>query len=125
MTRSIVERTKRLEFSPKTKREAYELRGGVCPGLIEIKSTCGRPIEEYDHIKRCEIEPDNSLENCRPLCKVCHAIKTTMDAKAAAKCRRLRKETKASRKPKAKIRSRGFPTKEERQAMKARYEERR
>ncbi len=111
----------RLEFTPKTKREAYELRGGVCPGLIEIKSTCGRPIECYDHIKRCEIEPDNSLENCRPLCKVCHAIKTAMDSKAAAKGRRLRKETKKSQRPKAKIKNRGFLSKEERQAIKERY----
>lgn len=86
--------TRRLEFSERTKREAFALRGGVCPGLIEIKSTCGRPIEEYDHIMRNEIKPDNSLENCRPLCKVCHAIKTVMDAKAAAKGRRMRGETK-------------------------------
>jgi hypothetical protein len=111
----------RLEFSAKTKREAYELRGGVCPGLIEIKSTCGRPIEEYDHIMRCEIEPDNSLANCRPLCNVCHSIKTAMDAKAAAKGRRLRKETKKSQKPKAKIPSRPFPTPEETKAIKERY----
>lgn len=112
--------SKRLEFSEKTKRAAHDLRGGVCLGLIEIKSTCGRPIEEYDHIKRCEIEPDNSLENCRPLCKICHAIKTVMDAKAAAKGRRLRKETKKSQRPKAKIRSAGFLSPEKRKEIKDR-----
>lgn len=110
---------KRLEFSEKTKREAFALRGGVCPGLIEIRSTCGRPIEQYDHIKRCEIEPDNSLENCRPLCALCHRIKTAMDAKAAAKGRRMRKETKKSQRPKAKLRSAGFMPKEKREEIKA------
>ncbi len=119
------ERTSRLEFSAKTKREAYKLRSGVCQGLIEIKTTCGRPIEEYDHIMRCEIKPDNSLENCRPLCKVCHAIKTAMDAKAAKKGRHIRKETKKSQKPKSKIRSRPFPTPEQRKAAKQKYEARR
>jgi 5-methylcytosine-specific restriction endonuclease McrA len=107
---------KRLEFSAKTKREAYALRGGVCQGLVEIKTTCGRPIQEYDHIMRCEIKPDNSLENCRPLCKVCHAIKTAMDAKAAKKGRHIRRETKKSQKPKAKIRSRNTLSKEAREA---------
>jgi hypothetical protein len=91
--------TKRLEFSPATKRKAYELRGGKCPGLIELKMPCGKDLAEdceYDHIKRCEIEPDNSLENCRPLCRIHHAIKTVMDAKDAARGRNIRRETKKS-----------------------------
>lgn len=112
--------TKRLEFTSATKRKAYELRGGKCPGLIELKIKCGRDLSEgveYDHIKRCEIEPDNSLENCRPLCKAaCHKIKTAMDAKQAAKGRRLRGENKPKRK--AKIQSRGFPSKQERERAK-------
>jgi 5-methylcytosine-specific restriction endonuclease McrA len=112
--------TTRAEFSEKTKREAHALRNGICPGLIEIKSTCGRPIEEYDHIMRCEIKPDNSLANCRPLCAVCHSIKTAMDAKAAKKGRLLRKETKKSRAPKAKIPNRPFPTPAVRKALKER-----
>ena len=64
---------------------------------------------EYDHIMRNEIKPDNSLDNCRPLCPTCHAIKTVLDAKAAAKGRHIRRETKKSQKPKARIRSAGFP----------------
>ena len=125
---SILPRTKRKEFSEATKRKAYELRGGKCPGLIELKMECGKDLSEdceYDHIKRCEIEPDNSLENCRPLCKVHHAIKTAMDAKQAAKGRRLRKETKKSQRPKAKIHSRNTLTKEERDKAKKWLEARR
>jgi hypothetical protein len=117
----------RKEFSEKTKREAYELRNGMCPGLVEIRSTCGRWLGhgcEYDHIKRCEIEPDNSLANCRPLCPICHAIKTVLDAKSAAKGRLIRKETKASQRPKAPIRSRNTLTKEERLRAKKIYEAR-
>lgn len=102
---------KRLEFSEATKREAYRLRGGKCPGLVEIRMPCGKDLEgdcEYDHIKRCEIDPDNSLENCRPLCRKCHAIKTAIDKKAMWKGRRLRGETKKSQRKKPKIKSRGF-----------------
>lgn len=117
--------SKRLEFSEAIKRKAYDLRGGRCPGLVEIKLTCGRSLVyevEYDHIMRNEIKPDNSLDNCRPLCPTCHAIKTALDAKAAAKGRRIRRETKKSQKPKARIRSAGFPSPEKRREMKDRYE---
>lgn len=100
--------TGRLEFSDATKRADYERRGGICGGLIELKMTCDQPIAEYDHIKRNEIEPDNSLANCRGLCRAHHLIKSRLDAAAAAKGRKIRRETKKSQKPKAKIRSRGF-----------------
>jgi len=120
--------TKRLEFSLATKRKAYELRGGKCPGLIELKMPCGKDLSddcEYDHIKRNEIKPDNSLENCRPLCRNHHLVKTAMDAKQAAKGRRLRDENKPKRKKAwptgGKIQSRGFPSKEERREMKEKY----
>jgi hypothetical protein len=113
--------SERLEFSPATKRKAYELRGGKCAGLIEIKVSCDAPIEEYDHIKRCEIAPDNSLANCRPLCKLHHLIKTRMDQADAKKGRAIRRETKKSQKPKAKIRNgRKLPTKADKEAWLAR-----
>jgi hypothetical protein len=91
--------TERAEFSTLTRMKAL-LKYTTCPGLVEIKMTCGRPLGEgveFDHIKRCEITPDNSVENCRPLCPVCHRIKTTLDAKAAAKGRRIRGENKPKR----------------------------
>ena len=89
--------TSRAEFSDATKRKAMELCNGICRGLVELKMNCDQPAVEVDHIKRCEIEPDNSLENARPLCRMHHLIKTRMDAAAAKKGRKIRKETKASR----------------------------
>lgn len=121
---ALSEKLARLEFSEKTKRAAYALRGGMCPGLVEINTTCGAPLAEdceYDHIKRCEIEPDNSLENCRPICPPCHKIKTNRDAKCAKKGRKIRGETKKSRAPKAKIRGRGFASPEERARIRKKY----
>jgi hypothetical protein len=97
-----------------------EARGGICAGLIELKMTCDQPAVEVDHIKRCEIEPDNSLDNARPLCRAHHLLKTRMDQAAAKKGRHIRRETKKSQKPKARIRSAGFPSPEKRQELKQR-----
>lgn len=104
--------TERAEFTTLSKLKAMA-RYIRCPGVIEIKRKCGNRLGalayiEFDHIKRCEIEPDNSPENCRPLCHECHAIKTILDAKSAAKGRRIRGENKPKEsKP---IRSAGFQT---------------
>lgn len=122
---------KRAEFTQKTKLEAMA-RYLRCPGVPEKQRKCGKPFGklediEFDHIKRDEIDHDNSPENCRPLCQECHDLKTNgtgatsagSDKHMAAKGRRLRGETK--RGPKAKIRSRPFPTPEERQALREKY----
>ena len=91
----------RAEFTTLTKLRAMA-RYIRCPGVFELGIKCGNPLGrldniEFDHIKRNEIEPDNSPENCRPLCRDCHAAKTTRkDAYEAAKGRLIRKETKAS-----------------------------
>lgn len=118
----MTERTpprKRKEFTQKTKLEAM-VRYLRCPGLVERRLVCGKPFGklsdvEFDHIKRDEIDGDNSPENCRPLCEECHRLKTSgngatsagSDTHMAAKGKRLRGETGAGRK-KAKIRSAGF-----------------
>jgi len=111
----------RAEFSEATKRKDYERRAGICGGLIELKMTCDQPIAEYDHIKRNEIEPDNSLENCRGLCRAHHLLKNKLDTLDAKKGRHVRKETKKSHKPKAKIQSRGFMPKEKRRELRERH----
>jgi hypothetical protein len=106
--------TKRAEFTTATKLKAT-MRYLTCPGVYELRIVCGKPLSEgaeWDHIKRCEIEPDNSPENARPLCRNCHLAKSAMDAKQAAKGRRLRGENKPKRK--AKIQSRNTLSKEER-----------
>ena len=133
--------TKRLEFSPKTKvlaclRYYPELKHYAegltnekatallpdllkqikCVGLSELRLKCFATPVEIDHIMRCEIKPDNSPENGRPLCRTCHKIKSARDAMEAAKGRRLRNENKPKRK--AKIQSRGFPSPEEQEKAK-------
>jgi 5-methylcytosine-specific restriction endonuclease McrA len=130
MTSSIVQRTKhrkRSEFTLKTKLEAMA-RYLRCPGVFELGITCGKKLGslkelQFDHVKRCEIEPDNSVENCRPLCVECHALKTKKkDVLEAKKGRHARRETKKSRRPKAKIYSAGFLPKEQRKQIKKRIE---
>ena len=95
---------KRAEFSLRTKLEAM-VRYLRCPGLPEKGITCGRKFGtlsevEFDHIAREEATQDNSVENCRPLCKECHRIKTSgtkatsagSDVHMAAKAKRIRKK---------------------------------
>jgi hypothetical protein len=100
--------TKRSEFTTLTKLKAMA-RYIRCPGVPELGIKCGKKFGslaeiEFDHLKRCEIDPDNSPENCSPKCKDCHRAKTIKkDAFEAKKGRRIRRETKQSQKPKAKI----------------------
>jgi hypothetical protein len=103
-----------------------------CVGLFEINLKCSASLAtgaEFDHIKRNKVEPDNSVANCRPLCgRACHKIKSARDKREDAKNRSIRCETKASQQKAAmkgkhfrtgaKIQSRGFPSPEERRAVK-------
>lgn len=117
---------KRSEFTTLTKLRAI-VRYLRCPGVFELGIKCGKPLGrleeiEFDHIKRCEIEPDNSPENCRPLCPECHLLKTTKkDVVEAKKGRHIRRETKKSQRPKAKIHSPGFKSPEEVRRIKAKF----
>jgi hypothetical protein len=110
----------------------YLLKHMTCPGLFEINLKCKVNLGsgcQFDHIMRNEIKPDNSVENCRPSCPACHGLKTVkIDALGAARGRSLRRETKKSQQKAAmkgkhfrtgaKIQSRGFPSPEERRAVK-------
>ena len=79
--------TSRREFSPKTKRMAFERSKGMCEG-------CGITLErkrpEYDHRDADYFSKDNSLENCAVLCQPCHRAKTNRDIKIIAKTKRIR-----------------------------------
>lgn len=114
----------RKEFTTLAKLKAI-VRYVRCPGVFELGIKCGEKFGsldevEFDHIMRNEIKPDNSPENARPLCKSCHAQKTgKKDTLEAKKGRRMRKETKKSQRPKAKLRSAGFMPKEKREEIKA------
>ena len=92
--------TRRNEFTPKTKRLARERSGGTCEvHLIDkdlrkvwysaLPLTCNRPIADVDHIVPEHAGGGRDLKNAACLCKPCHAIKTVVDVKTAAKLRRL------------------------------------
>ena len=66
--------TKRNEFSAKTKAAVRERSGGICEA-----EGCTNPAAEIDHTEECwenEEGGDNSLENAKHLCLVCHKAKT-------------------------------------------------
>ena len=115
--------TTRSEFTTLTKLKAM-MRYARCPGVFELGIKCGKKLgslsdAQFDHIMRNEIKPDNSPENCRPLCVECHALKTKKkDTLEIVKGRHIRKETIKSQQPKAKIQSRNTLSKEYRAEMK-------
>jgi hypothetical protein len=77
----------RLEFTSRTKREAYARSKGVCechllagvPGIV--RGGCGTPLTPlagiyYEHINQAFVRDDNSLGNCAVLTRTCWTIKT-------------------------------------------------
>jgi 5-methylcytosine-specific restriction protein A len=78
----------RLEFSRRTKRDAFARCKGHCEG-------CGFKLREghfhYDHVKPTGwLEGDATLENCEVLCALCHERKTAREAGDKAKSDRIR-----------------------------------
>ncbi len=75
----------RAEFSAQTKRDAWDRAGGICEAVGEMY---GLPDEircmwdlnlgvHYDHDDPDANSKDNSLENCRCLCRPHHLFKTS------------------------------------------------
>ena len=90
----------RKEFSKRTKREAFARSGGFCES-----ADCGMPFSpsnpvEYDHVTEAYFDGDNSLENCKAICKACHKAKTRKQAPVIAKSRRIRETAAGVRKKK-------------------------
>lgn len=79
----------RHEFSARTKVLAFERANGrceKCSARLSVGNT------EYDHEIADRIGGENSLENCRVLCRTCHATKTKKDRKVIAKTERNRRK---------------------------------
>ncbi len=94
-------RSKRNDFSRKTKREAWERAGGVCEarrlwwaGAEHFEYLCTAKLGPvgniyYEHIIPDRIGGKNTLDNCAVLCRNCWKIKTAKyDQPKAAKTRR-------------------------------------
>jgi len=89
----------RLEFTAKTKREAYERSGGVCEchlvPMLKRRKGCGQRLVDgrirYEHILPDAIAQDNSLDNCAVLSMGCWREKTdTYDRPTIAKANHTR-----------------------------------
>lgn len=91
--------TRRREFSPDTKRAAYERSGEICechrvPALRRPQG-CGVRLRSghfnYEHIQQNALGGDNDLENCAILVRTCWREKTdTVDLPLIAKNNRQR-----------------------------------
>ena len=88
----------RLEFTAKTKRQAYERSGGICechliPWLNRPKG-CGASLRAtvyYEHVIPDGIAKNNDLENCAALCLTCWREKTdAYDRKVISKSNHTR-----------------------------------
>ena len=94
----------RIEFSRKTKRDAFARAEGRCEWKDADGERCNVRLYpgnvEYDHALSAELGGDASLGNCQVLCKTHHrAFKTPQDLKTIAKSNRIRdKHTGAMKK---------------------------
>ena len=101
--------SKRMEFSRKTKAQAFERCGGNCEG-------CGARLKtgeaEYDHTIPCALGGDNSLSNCQVLCIPCHRGengKTANDIRVIRKADRSRDKQNGAIQPKSPLAGRKSP----------------
>lgn len=82
---------KRLEFSKKTKRLAWERADGRCEmawGGERCNAKLFSGNTEYDHILECARGGANDLGNCVVSCAPCHRLKTKKNRPAVDKTRR-------------------------------------
>lgn len=89
----------RLEFTNKTKRQAFERSNGFCEcarvPMLNRPLGCGMQLLDgrvrYEHVVPAELTRDNSLDNCAALTMACWREKTdTYDLPTIAKSNRVR-----------------------------------
>ena len=92
-------RSRRLEFTAATKRDAFSRSGGVCEchriHWLKRPDGCGVKLVaggiRYEHINPDAIRQDNSLDNAAVLCKICWLEKSARyDLPTIAKSNRTR-----------------------------------
>jgi 5-methylcytosine-specific restriction enzyme A len=77
----------RLEFSKKTRLEAFVRAGGHCEKCSAYLSPGNL---EYHHEKECTFGGSNDSSNCIVVCKACHRLITGQRAAVIAKSNRQR-----------------------------------
>jgi 5-methylcytosine-specific restriction endonuclease McrA len=109
----------RQNFTPKTKAAIRERSQGRCevhlvphcmyPALPE---TCSRPGAEVDHITPDVFDGGNQPGNGAFLCETCHKIKTYTDNREAKKSNRVKGNSQADKRTRAKAegKHRGWPS---------------
>lgn len=106
--------TKRLEFARTTKVKRFDFAKGCC-------EYCGLKLQvggvEFHHQKEAEDGGDNSFENCRALCKPCHAVVTKAFVQRIRKADRQKAVHVGAKRPAGTIRSPGFARKERREKL--------
>lgn len=100
----------RLEFTAKTKRQAYARSRGICEcHLVEVlrrPDGCGAKLTDgrirYEHILQDDIRQDNSLDNCAVLDLACWREKTDKhDLPVIAKANRIRDRARGIKRSRA------------------------
>jgi 5-methylcytosine-specific restriction protein A len=97
---------KRRNFTARTKAAEYEAARGLCRACWSTVVAVN--AGEYDHIIPTSVGGDNSLVNCKLLCRPCHSRKTKLDRREIDKTRRILKKAAGKYKPKRKMKSRPF-----------------
>ncbi len=85
---------------------------GACQESLVWSLRDGRPIYGPmvdEHVIPLELGGSNDLTNRALFCVACAKAKTHADRKAIHKAARIRRRLEGDERPKAKIRSRGFP----------------
>lgn len=90
---------KRVEFSSKTRAEAFLRCNGKCEAC---KAALKLGEGEYDHVIPYAISEDSTLANCQVLCVPCHrgaGAKTAQDQKDISKAKRREADHFGTKKP--------------------------
>lgn len=100
---------KRARIGKRLRAEVWAKTGGICY-LCEVQINDGE-YWEVEHELALALGGTNDLLNLFPAHKACHKRKTAQDRKLIAKSNRIRRRfglDPVKRKPRKKIRSRGF-----------------
>lgn len=96
MNQHLPKKTKRLEFSNKTKQQALIEQDFKC---VDCETT---DQLEFDHEVPDGLRKNNSLKNCKLRCPECHKRKTRKDQADITRAKRLYAKANNLQKPKRK-----------------------